>query len=114
MQTLYTLFYFDSQSSFLRIGLLCQYAETTCEVIQQHLKSARRRVPRDHTGSLISANLGLDEDYSNQLFICYQASVKIMKTLQILLKSALQAIVANGGEYFIKNYNISILYKNII
>nr|XP_050850660.1 dynactin subunit 1 isoform X2 [Vespula vulgaris] len=78
------------------IGLLCQYAETTCEVIQQHLKSARRRVPRDHTGSLISANLGLDEDYSNQLFICYQASVKIMKTLQILLKSALQAIVANG------------------
>lgn len=25
-----------------------------------------------------------------------------MKTLQILLKSALQAIVANGGEYFIK------------
>lgn len=78
------------------IGLLCQYAETTCEVIQQHLKSARRRVPRDHTGSLISANLGLDEDYSNQLFVCYQASVKIMKTLQILLKSALQAIVANG------------------
>ncbi|XP_014615437.1 PREDICTED: dynactin subunit 1 isoform X4 [Polistes canadensis] len=78
------------------IGLLCQYAETTCEVIQQHLKSARRRVPRDHTGSLISANLGLDEDYSNQLFICYQASVKIMKTLQILLKSALQAIVTNG------------------
>ncbi|KAI4502462.1 hypothetical protein M0802_002374 [Mischocyttarus mexicanus] len=78
------------------IGLLCQYAETTCEVIQQHLKSARRRVPRDHTGSLISTNLGLDEDYSNQLSICYQASVKIMKTLQILLKSALQAIVTNG------------------
>ncbi|KAK2585771.1 hypothetical protein KPH14_010379 [Odynerus spinipes] len=78
------------------IGLLCQYAETTCEVIQQHLKSARRRVPRDHTRSLMNANLGLDEDYSNQLFTCYQASVKIMKTLQILLKSSLQAIVANG------------------
>ncbi|GAB1860176.1 Dynactin subunit 1 [Camponotus japonicus] len=80
------------------IGLLCQHAETTCEVIQQHLKSARRRVPRDQTGPAFSvgANLGLDKDCSEQFSTCYQHGVKIIKTLQYLLKSALQAITENG------------------
>ncbi|EFN72194.1 Dynactin subunit 1 [Camponotus floridanus] len=80
------------------IGLLCQHVETTCEVIQQHLKSARRRVPRDQTGPAFSvgANLGLDKDCSEQFSTCYQHGVKIIKTLQYLLKSALQAITENG------------------
>ncbi|KAG7190005.1 hypothetical protein KM043_006162 [Ampulex compressa] len=80
------------------IGLLCQHAETTCEVIQQHLKSARRRVPRDPSGTSFSvdANLGLDKDCNEQLTTCYQHAVKITKTLQNLLKSAVQAIIANG------------------
>lgn len=82
--------------------MLCQHVETTCEVIQQHLKSARRRVPRDHTGPSFSvgANLGLDKDCNEQFSTCYQHGVKIMKTLQYLLKSALQAITENGGRYF--------------
>lgn len=81
--------------------MLCQHVETTCEVIQQHLKSARRRVPRDHTGPAFSvgANLGLDKDCNEQFSTCYQHGVKIMKTLQYLLKSALQAITENGGRY---------------
>ncbi|XP_076166866.1 dynactin subunit 1 isoform X2 [Ptiloglossa arizonensis] len=80
------------------IGLLCQHAETTCEVIQQHLKSARRRVLTDHATALHSAksNLGLDKDCSEQVFACYQHAVKIVKTFQTLLKSAVQAIITNG------------------
>ncbi|XP_060825227.1 dynactin subunit 1-like isoform X1 [Bombus pascuorum] len=80
------------------LGLLCQHAETTCEVIQQHLKSARRRVLTDHAVAIHNAesNLGLDKDCSEQLFTCYQHAVKMMKTLQILLKSAVQAIITNG------------------
>ncbi|XP_076242224.1 dynactin subunit 1 isoform X2 [Calliopsis andreniformis] len=80
------------------IGLLCQHAETTCEVIQQHLRSARRRVLTDHSTALHSAqsNLGLDKDCSEQMSTCYQHAVKVMKTFQTLLKSAVQAIITNG------------------
>ncbi|XP_031847377.1 dynactin subunit 1 isoform X2 [Nomia melanderi] len=80
------------------IGLLCQHAETTCEVIQQHLKSARRRVLTDHASTLHSAqcNLGLDKDSSEQMFACYQHAVKIVKTFQALLKTAVQAIISNA------------------
>ena len=80
------------------IGLLCQHAETTCEVIQQHLNSARRRVPRDQitNSSGASTNLGLEKDWPEQFTNCYQHSVKISKTLQDLLKNALQAITVNG------------------
>ncbi|XP_076395255.1 dynactin subunit 1 isoform X2 [Megachile rotundata] len=80
------------------IGLLCQHAETTCEVIQQHLRSARRRVLTDHSAAYHAAEsrLGLDKDSTEQMFTCYQHAVKIMKTLQTLLKSAVQAIITNG------------------
>ncbi|XP_076632300.1 dynactin subunit 1 isoform X2 [Colletes latitarsis] len=80
------------------IGLLCQHAETTCEVIQQHLKSARRRVLTDHAAVRHTAEskLGLDKDSSEQVFTCYQHAVKIVKTFQTLLKSAVQAIIMNG------------------
>ncbi|CAK9794755.1 Dynactin subunit 1 [Anthophora plagiata] len=79
------------------IGLLCQHAETTCEVIQQHLKSARRRVFTDHAAALHAAesNLGLEKDSSEQLSTCYHHAVKMMKTLQTLLKTAVQAIITN-------------------
>ena len=79
---------------------MCQHVETTCEVIQQHIKSARRRVPREHltASTPAEANLGLDKDWSEQLNTCYQHGTKIMKTFQDLLKSALQAITANGGN----------------
>lgn len=80
-------------------GLLCQHTETTCEVIQQHLKSARRRVPRDHTtmGFIAETNLGLDKDCIEQLSTCYQHALKIGKTLQLLLKGAVQGLIAAGG-----------------
>ncbi|XP_029036697.2 dynactin subunit 1 isoform X2 [Osmia bicornis bicornis] len=80
------------------LGLLCQHAETTCEVIQQHLRSARRRVLTDHSSAFHAAesNLGLDNDCTEQMFTCYQHAVKMMKTLQSLLKSAVQAIITNG------------------
>lgn len=79
------------------IGLLCQHIETTCEVIQQHLNSARRRVPRDQMSTdIIGMNLGLDKDWPEQFANCYQNSVKVTKTLHDLLKNTLQTIVANG------------------
>lgn len=74
--------------------------ETTCEVVQQHLKSARRRVPREHliASSPAEASLGLDKDWMEQLTTCYQHGTKIMKVLQDLLKNAFQAIITNGGR----------------
>lgn len=84
-------------------GLVCQHAETTCEVIQQHLKSARRRVPRDQTGviSSLGLNLGLDQDCCEQLSTSHQHATKMIKTFQDLLKSALQSIITQGGEFSI-------------
>lgn len=81
-------------------------------MIQQHLKSARRRVPRDHAGPAFSvgANLGLDKDCNEQFSTCYQHGVKITKTLQYLLKSALHAITENGGRFF---FYIDFLGKSI-
>ncbi|CAG5075497.1 Similar to DCTN1-p150: Dynactin subunit 1 (Drosophila melanogaster) [Cotesia congregata] len=81
------------------IDLLCQHIETTCEVIQQHLSSARRRVPRDqisNNGTNSSINLGLDKDWLQQFVNCYQNAVKVAKTLQDLLKNAIQTIITNG------------------
>ncbi|XP_044001039.1 dynactin subunit 1 isoform X2 [Aphidius gifuensis] len=78
------------------IGLLLQHIETNCEVIQQHLNSARRRVPRDQLLSSNIINLGLDNNWSEQFSACYQNSIKITKTLQDLLKSALQTITISG------------------
>ena len=89
--------------------------ETTCEVIQQHLKSARRRVPRDHAGPAFSvaANLGLDKDCNEQFSTCYQHAVKIIKTLQNLLKNALQAITENGGECdeFLSKIDLFVIFE---
>lgn len=82
--------------------LLCQHIETTCEVIQQHLSSARRRVPRDqisNNGTNSSINLGLDKDWLQQFVNCYQNAVKVAKTLQDLLKNAIQTIITNGGMF---------------
>lgn len=78
------------------IGLLCQHIETTSEVIQNNLNSARRRVPRDHNTSATGLNLGLDNDWPEQFSNCYQSAVKVTKTLQDLLKTALQTIITNG------------------
>ncbi|KAK0074734.1 hypothetical protein PV325_007895, partial [Microctonus aethiopoides] len=76
---------------------LCQHIETSCEVIQQHLNSARRRVPRDQMARLsVRMNLGFDKDWPDQFINCYQNAVKVAKTLQDLLKSTLQTIIANG------------------
>ncbi|XP_011298057.1 dynactin subunit 1 isoform X2 [Fopius arisanus] len=79
------------------IALLCQHIETTGEVIQNNLNSARRRVPRDHMNtSATGMNLGLDKDWPEQFANCYQNAVKVTKSLQDLLKTALQTIIANG------------------
>lgn len=82
------------------VGRLCQHAETACEVIQQHLKWARIRIPREHMSSMSpsGAYLGLGKDSTEQMSTAYQHGVKIMKTTQDLLKNALQAIINNGGE----------------
>ena len=84
-------------------------------MIQQHLKSARRRVPRDHAGPAFSvgANLGLDKDCNEQFSTCYQHGVKITKTLQYLLKSALHAITENGGRFFLDKLSRKIYFCNI-
>lgn len=78
------------------IGTFLQCIETNCEVIQQNLNSARRRVPRDQPTLGNFSNLGFDKDWTEQFSLCYQNSVKITKTLQDLLKNALQTITVSG------------------
>lgn len=96
---------------------LCQHIETSCEVIQQHLNSARRRVPRDQMARpSVGMNLGFDKDWPDQFINCYQNAVKVAKTLQDILKSTLQTIIANGGKYniFILTFQKKILVKRIV
>ncbi|XP_034942305.1 dynactin subunit 1-like isoform X2 [Chelonus insularis] len=77
------------------IGLVCQHIETSCEVIQQNLNTARRRVPRDQ-GPNSRINIGLDKNWSEKFINTYQHAVKITKTFQDLLKTAIQTIITNG------------------
>lgn len=56
-------------------------------------------MPRDQVTAVVSTlNLGLEKDWPEQLSTCIQHSVKVMKTLQDLLKNALQAVVTSGGN----------------
>jgi dynactin 1 len=83
------------------MGLLCQHIETVCDIVQQNLKSARRRVPREFL--MISmpneVHLGLSNDCYEQIVTCYKHALKLMKTLHDLTKSALQTILTSGGKY---------------
>ena len=81
------------------MGLLCQHIESVCDAIQQNLKAARRRVPREFltATSPNEANLGLNKDWYEQIATCYQHASKLMRTLQDLSKSALQTILTSGG-----------------
>ncbi|XP_008207365.1 dynactin subunit 1 isoform X4 [Nasonia vitripennis] len=80
------------------MGLLCQHIETVCEAVQNNLKSARRRVPREFLTAVSpnEANLGLDKDWYEQITTCYQHATKLMRTLQDLTKTALQTILTSG------------------
>lgn len=101
------------------MGLLCQHIETVCEAVENNLKSARRRVPREFltASSPNEANLGLDKDWYEQIATCYQHATKLMRTLQDLRKTALQTILTSGGEFmctFDSESNVSLDYKRIM
>ncbi|XP_014207258.1 dynactin subunit 1-like isoform X2 [Copidosoma floridanum] len=80
------------------MGLLCQHIETVCDAVQQNLKTARRRVPREFLSTLSpnEANLGLSKDWYEQIVTCYQHSTKLTKVLQDLTKTSLQTILTSG------------------
>lgn len=87
------------------MGLLCQHIETVCESVQQNLKSARRKVPREFLSTISpqEANLGLGKECFEKIHESYRHANKLMKTLQELSKSALQIILTSGGECFYFN-----------
>lgn len=82
------------------MGLLCQHIETVCDTIQQNLKMARRRVPREFLTAIspLEANLGLGKEWFEKIHESYRHVNKLMKTLHDLSKSALQIILTSGGE----------------
>lgn len=75
------------------IGLLSQHIITNMELLQQQLKLVKRRLPPDNNIS----NLGLNKEISENLYQCCQHASKIMKTLQDIVKTSTQAIIATGG-----------------
>ncbi|KAL7291348.1 hypothetical protein TKK_0014946 [Trichogramma kaykai] len=82
------------------MGLLCQHIELTCNSIEQNLKSARRRVPRDSLNASTpnEAHLGLEQHWFEQIQNCYDHAVKLMRTLHDLVKSTLQAVQSSGAS----------------
>lgn len=82
------------------MGLLCQHIETVCDSIQQNLKTARRRVPREFLSATTpqEGNLGLSRELFEKVNESYKHANKLMKTLQDLSKNALQTILTSGGE----------------
>lgn len=77
------------------MGLLVQHALTSIENIQQQLKLVKRRTPTDTSVT----NLGLNKETYENLYQCYQHACKIMKTLQDVVKTAVQFVLVSGeGE----------------
>lgn len=83
------------------IELLSQHIVTTMEQLQQQLKLVKRRIPPE----MDLANLGLNKELSENLYHCYQQSGKVMKTLQDIVKHAVQMLSASGGKENILNLN---------
>lgn len=71
-----------------------QHVITTSDQLQQQLKQIKRRVPPDP--SII--NLGLNKEVAENIYQCYQHSGKVMKTLQDIVKAAVQSITATGDN----------------
>lgn len=63
-------------------------------MLYQQLKLVKRRLPPDTSVS----NLGLNKEISENLYHCCQHATKIMKTLQDIVKTAVQTIVKGGGN----------------
>nr|CAD7454518.1 unnamed protein product [Timema tahoe] len=74
------------------MGLLMQHLVTATETIQQQLKVIRRRIPQDRN----IAQLGFSEELPNILQQCSQHAAKIMKTLQMLIRAAMQQVALSG------------------
>nr|CAD7256636.1 unnamed protein product [Timema shepardi] len=74
------------------MGLLMQHLVTATETIQQQLKVIRRRIPQDRNIS----QLGFSEELPNILQQCSQHAAKIMKTLQMLIRAAMQQVALSG------------------
>nr|CAD7194602.1 unnamed protein product [Timema douglasi] len=74
------------------MGLLMQHLVTATETIQQQLKVIRRRIPQDRNIS----QLGFSEELPNILQQCSQHAAKIMKTLQMLVRAAMQQVALSG------------------
>nr|XP_022907890.1 dynactin subunit 1 isoform X2 [Onthophagus taurus] len=74
------------------IGYLAQHIIMTAESMQQQLKLIKRRIPPDTTVS----NLGLKKETYDGLYQCYIHTGKVLKTLQDIIKNAIQTINSSG------------------
>ncbi|XP_050506481.1 dynactin subunit 1 isoform X1 [Diabrotica virgifera virgifera] len=80
------------ESSKGDMELLCQHVVTSSETLLQQLKLIKRRLPMDTNIS----NLGLNKEVHENLFQCYQHALKISKTLNDVVRTTIQTIVASG------------------
>jgi dynactin 1 len=76
------------------MGSLCQYLVTATEFLQQQLKQIRLRIPQESSVT----QLGFSDDVSATLQQCCQHAVKVMKTVQDIVKASLQQIALDGGK----------------
>ena len=76
------------------MGLLSQYLENAIEIFQQQLKQIRLHIPQE--GSV--TQLGFSDSITATLQHCCQHAVKVIKTLQEIVKASLQHIALGGGR----------------
>uniref|UniRef100_A0A6P7G1R3 Dynactin subunit 1 n=1 Tax=Diabrotica virgifera virgifera TaxID=50390 RepID=A0A6P7G1R3_DIAVI len=79
-------------NAVMKMELLCQHVVTSSETLLQQLKLIKRRLPMDTNIS----NLGLNKEVHENLFQCYQHALKISKTLNDVVRTTIQTIVASG------------------
>ncbi|CAG9857585.1 unnamed protein product [Phyllotreta striolata] len=72
--------------------LLVQHITASTEKLQQQLKVIKRRLPLD--GNI--TNLGLDREACEDSFRCYQQALRASKTLQDVVRSAVQMATGAG------------------
>lgn len=76
------------------------------DLLQQQLKLVKRRLPPDTNIS----NLGLNKEISENLYQCCQHATKILKTLQDIVKTSVQKIIASGGQSQVKLIEIYVQF----
>ncbi|XP_067011702.2 dynactin subunit 1 isoform X2 [Anabrus simplex] len=76
------------------MALLAQHVSSAAEVLVHQLKQIRRRLPQE--GGI--THIGLGDDLDSNMYQCCQHATRIIKTLQDIVKMAVQQIAISGDQ----------------